>query len=589
MHAMGLGNIDLTPQLIQAVRDAVDVVAIASDHTRLRKAGRKFQGLCPLHKEKSPSFSVDPDKGLFYCFGCGAGGDAIRLHMLTSGDDFPSAIEALAARYGIPLPAKANRRGGGGGTEDADLTRVLEAAHEYFRRQLQSEEAPRRYLAQRRVPPEMIERFELGFAPDGWQHLLKTFQGRIPASQLEAAGLIAASDRPGGDAYDRFRNRLMFPIRAASGRLLGFGGRTLGDDRAKYLNTRETEQFHKGSLLYGLYEAKRHLRESRRAVLAEGYFDVIACVASGVEGAVASMGTALTADQAKLLSRYGDEVVIAYDGDRAGEAAAERAMPILLKEGFTVRRALLPAHEDPDSVRLDQGPEMVRRLIAEAPDAVSLALDRLAPAGVTRTPKERSEAARVIRELLEPIPDPIVRASYARWSAQRLGVPDEALWKREVSLPGTVPERSEGVTRRLEEWLLGRLFDSKETIPPFDQLPEPEAFFDPIDQRLFVEYLDAYRSEGVPPDANRVHQRLPTAGAEVARLSRILHDAGDGGEIRFGLRELISQLQSRLSRQRRQDLAARIREAGERGDQEQEKHLIAQTAAARRNAADKSG
>lgn len=586
---MGLGNIDLTPQLIQAVRDAVDVVAIASDHTRLRKAGRKFQGLCPLHKEKSPSFSVDPDKGLFYCFGCGAGGDAIRLHMLTSGDDFPSAIEALAARYGIPLPTKAVRRGGSGGTEDADLTRVLEAAHEYFRRQLQSEEAPRRYLAQRRVPPEMIERFELGFAPDGRQHLLKTFQGRIPAAQLEAAGLIATSDRPGGDAYDRFRNRLMFPIRAASGRLLGFGGRTLGEDRAKYLNTRETEQFHKGSLLYGLYEAKRHLRESRRAVLAEGYFDVIACVASGVEGAVASMGTALTADQAKLLSRYGDEVVIAYDGDRAGEAAAERAMPLLLKEGFTVRRALLPAHEDPDSLRLDQGPEMVRRLIAEAPDAVALALDLLAPAGVTRTPKERSEAARLIRDLLEPIPDPIVRAGYARWSAQRLGVPEEALWKREASLPGTVPERSEGVTRRLEEWLLGRLFDSNETILPFDQLPEPEAFFDPIDQRLFVEYLEAYRSEGVPPDANRVRQRLPTAGAEVARLSRILHDGGNGGEIRFGLRELISQLQSRLSRQRRQDLAAQIREAGERGDREQEKQLIAQTAAARRTAADKSG
>jgi len=269
---MTLGNIHLTPQLVQAVRDAVDIVDVASEHTRLRKAGRRLTGLCPLHKEKTPSFSVDPDQGLFYCFGCGRGGDAIKLHMLLSGDDFPAAIEVLAQRYGIPLP-RANRATGGRGRDEHDIEGVLKAAAEYFTEQLRRSATTRRYLEEREIPQSLIERFGLGFAPDGWQNLLESLGRRFSVEDLTAAGLAGRSERS-GKPYDRFRNRLMFPIRSAAGRIVGFGGRTLGDDRAKYVNTSETSSFQKGYLLYGLDVAKREIRESGTAVLVEGYFDV---------------------------------------------------------------------------------------------------------------------------------------------------------------------------------------------------------------------------------------------------------------------------------------------------------------------------
>ncbi|HEX6862049.1 MAG TPA: DNA primase, partial [Thermoanaerobaculia bacterium] len=297
---MSLGNVHITPQLVQAVRDAVDVVAIASEHTRLRKAGRRYQGLCPIHKEKTPSFSVDPVAGLFYCFGCGAGGDAIKLHMLATGDDFPAAIESLAGRYGIPLPSRETRAGA---KTERDLEGALQAALEFFRDQLRKSSFAREYLEKRKIPPELIERFGLGYAPDGWRNLIPALQARsspIPMADLEAAGLAARSDK-GGEPYDRFRNRLIFPIHNPSGRLVGFGGRTLGDDQAKYVNTNETDRFHKGLLLYGLHHAKREIRESGRAVLCEGYFDLIGSVACGLEGSIAGMGTALTPEQAKQL------------------------------------------------------------------------------------------------------------------------------------------------------------------------------------------------------------------------------------------------------------------------------------------------
>src|SRR5258706_1957817 len=236
---MPLGNVNLTPQLVQAVRDAVDIVAIASEQTKLVKAGRQYQGLCPIHKEKSPSFSVDPSKGVFYCFGCGAGGDAIRLHMLTTGDDFPAAIEALAMRYGIPLPSRTEARFAGGKPEQ-DLEGALQAAAAFFADQLGKSSFAREYLERRRIPPELIERFGLGYAPDGFQNLTRALHPRIPQADLEAAGLIAKSETR-GDHYDRFRHRLMFPIHNPSGRLVGFGGPPLGGGKAQYGHPQRTD------------------------------------------------------------------------------------------------------------------------------------------------------------------------------------------------------------------------------------------------------------------------------------------------------------------------------------------------------------
>jgi len=583
---MAFGNIDLNPQLIQAVRDAVDIVGIASDHTRLVKAGKRYQGLCPIHKEKSPSFSVDPVQGLFYCFGCGAGGDAIKLHMLTTGDDFPAAIENLAMRYAIPLPSRTEARFAGGKPE-RNIEGALQAGAEFFRDQLRKSPFARKYLEEtRRIPPELVERFGLGYAPEGFQNILPALRARVPQSDLEAAGLVGRSERS-GEPYDRFRHRLMFPIHNAAGRLVGFGGRALGDDKAKYVNTAETDRFHKGFLLYGLHLAKREIRETGRAILCEGYFDVIGTVACGLEGAVAGMGTALTPEQTKLLARYTEEVVVAYDGDNAGESASRRALPLLLAEGLGVRRARFPGSHDPDSLRLEAGEEAVRAAIVGAEDAVTAELDRLIDASAARDPRAQAKAAHEVGELLRPIPDAILRYSYSRLAANRLEIPVEMLARRvggggaEKPAPGRAdgpqagpqegpapaPAARPSLIRSLEEQVLDLLLQEevRSQIPPVEELPPPGVFLDIECRNIYEAFCALYAGASRPPDFQTLKSRLGEHERTVARLAKIMleREVASG---RIGLLESLDKLTDRWRRQRIKELHGEINEAQRKGD-----------------------
>ncbi len=583
---MSLGNVHITPQLVQAVRDSADILSIASEHTRLRKAGRRYQGLCPLHKEKSPSFSVDPVQGLFYCFGCGAGGDAIKLHMLATGDDFPAAIESLATRYGIPLPSRETKAGA---RAERDLEGALQAAATFFRDQLEKSASATEYLEKRRIPPELIERFGLGFAPDAWRTLIPALQARVPLADLEAAGLAARSDK-GGEPYDRFRNRLMFPIHNASGRLVGFGGRTLGDDKAKYINSNETDRFHKGLLLYGLHHAKKEIRESGRAVLCEGYFDVIGAVASGLEGAVAGMGTALTPEQTKQLARFAEEVVVAYDGDNAGEGAFRRALPLLLGEGLGVRRARFPAGHDPDSLRLEAGPEAVAAAVRDSQEAVVAEIERLIPPETGREPQLQAKAAAAVADLLRPIPDSILRFSYARVAADRLGVPVEMLSRRVGTSTGVsgpsnssgpsgsgdgggggrpllpTPKRDDALSWNIEKLVLAHLLEGTEAIPPLEDLPPPGAFLDPECRNIYQAICALYAGRtGSPPDSRAVLAELGAEGGSVDLMAGILLERNFTSG-RLGLLESLEKLEDRWHKQRRRELVIRIREAELRKD-----------------------
>jgi DNA primase len=578
---MPLGNVSLTPQLVQAVRDAVDIVAIASDHTRLRKAGRRYQGLCPLHKEKTPSFSVDPVQGLFYCFGCGAGGDAIKLHMLATGDDFPAAIEALAQRYAIPLPSRAVRAGG---APERDLEGALAAAARFFAEQLRRSATAQSYLAGRRVSPELVERFGLGYAPDGWQGLTNALAQRVALADLEAAGLVGRMEE--GRPYDRFRHRLMFPIHNQSGRLVGFGGRTLGDDKAKYINTVETERFHKGHLLYGLFQARQEIREERRAVLVEGYFDVIATVASGRSGTVAGMGTALTQEQARLLARYADEVVVAYDGDGAGETAFERALPILLAEGLGVLRARFGEGHDPDSLRLANGEAAVAAAIDAAEDAVVLQLRRAIPAPMASARLKATQAG-AVASLLEPIRDPLMRHEYARRAAEMLGVPEKEFLSRLKELkgwrgvaeaagagPGGTPTYGPRLVRSVEEEILAGLLQEGEgepsagpTLPPIGELPPAEVFLDPECRNIYRTCCTLYAEGGAQAvTARAVLAQVASQPATVERLAQLLAEGrADPGKAR--LSESLDKLIRRWRQTRLRELQSEIVEAQRKGDQ----------------------
>lgn len=588
---MSFSNVSLTPQLVQAVRDAADILAVAGDHTRLKKAGRRYSGLCPLHKEKSPSFTVDPGQGLFYCFGCGAGGDAIKLHMLLTGEDFPAAIETLATRHGIPLPALGTRRQGVATSGEPDLEAVLTAAAEYFRDQLRRAREPQTYLADRRISSELIDRFGLGYAPDGWRGLVEALHPRLPLGELEAAGLITRSETKGDRPYDRFRHRLMFPIRNAAGRLVGFGGRTLGDDRAKYINTNETDRFQKGQLLYALDLAKRAIREKGKVLLVEGYFDVIGAVACGLEHTVASMGTALTPEQVRLLARYTDEVVVGYDGDDAGENAFRRALPLLVRERLAVYRPRFPDRHDPDSLRLAAGSDAVVRCVEAAKDGVELELERLVPPEVHREPRLRARATEAVAELLRPLGDPVLRWSYGQMAADRLGIPAQMLWKRlgvdRASLVGPSAgrggrEAGEGLGPsaantpprlhpRPEDVALGLLLvDGPSAGSGASSLP-PDKWFDAEVNRNILRAFAAYLECGgtLPVQARDLTARLaaePSSQSSIDQLSRLLLERWDGPGKPGELQSYLEVLEARAIERRLREIAREILEAQSAGD-----------------------
>ncbi len=571
-------------RVVQSVRDAADVVEIAGEMTRLKRAGKRYQGLCPFHKEKTPSFSVDPTQGLYYCFGCGAGGDAIKLYQEHTGDDFPAAIEALARRYGIPLPEPSTRPDAG---ERRELGSVLEAAEKFFRDQLTRSDFARGYLDKRRIPADLRARYGLGYAPDGWRHLLQSLGRRFPPRDLLDAGLVAKSERT-GELYDRFRHRLVFPIHGPSGRLVGFGGRTLGDDRAKYVNTAETDQFHKGNLLYGFHLAKREIRDGGRALLVEGYFDVVGAAASGIGWVVAGMGTALTSTQARLLARYCDDVIVGYDGDDAGETALRRALPLLLAAGVGVRRALFPAGHDPDSLRLAEGPEAVTSAVDAAVDAVETELERLAPPAADLDPRANARAADRIADLLRPIRDRVVLHNYGRRAAERLGIPLDMLWRRAgrrrgrpTDLDGPAPdEGTKPPPRRTggEAQTMALLLRPGAAVPPPEELPPEDVFFDADWRSVYAAFCTLYR-DGEP-------RRPPTAAAVIAHLGRedaldrvaalVLDDPESAEEDApdADVGEALDLLLRRWRKQRGPALLREIRQASEQGDQERLARLL---------------
>ncbi len=573
----------------QAVRDAVDLIEIASEHGRLEQRGKRWVGLCPFHDEKTPSFSIDPERGLYHCFGCGVGGDAIKFYMETTGEDFPTALESLAARYGIPLPKQRHVS-----DKERRLEEALEAAAGFFRDQLTTSSFAQRYLEQRRVGAEAIERFGLGYAPDDWQQLTGALSARFPVEALESAGLVARSPKS-QRVYDRFRHRLIFPIHSPTGRLVGFGGRTLGEDRAKYINTAETTAFQKKHLLYGLHLARNAIRQRDRVLLVEGYFDVIAAVLSGVEEAVASMGTSLTPQQVKLLARYADRVIVGYDGDRAGEQASRKALPLLLGAGLEVRRACFPAGQDPDSLRLEEGEEAIRRVIAEAPDAVELSIERLPPT-LAQSPHRQARAADRVAAVLGRIPDSVLRYAYSRRAAERLGLPEDVLWQRiqedttrAASTEEGPPPRGLGATRSpsavdsgsrrlagLEERVL-QLLILGEASQDRDRLPPEGAFLDDSNRRIYRIYLEL-REEGDASSSldRRLQERLvrePEGGQAIDRLAYLLLEEtalDRDGDLTDGL----ERLTQRWNRQRSRQLARELAEAERQGDEKLLRELL---------------
>ncbi len=423
---MGRGLI--SPETKEEIRQRIGLVDLVSVHVSLKKAGRYYKGLCPFHQEKTPSFHVDPERGLFHCFGCGVGGDAFDFLMRTANMTFTEAVHELARRAGVEIdttPGAAARS-----SEREALHRVLDAARAHYQEMLARRGGrAKEYMSRRGLDDEAAARFGLGFAPPGWDGLLAALGAkRYPAELLEQAGLAVA--RPGGGHYDVFRDRLIFPIVDLHDRTVAFGGRTLGDDQPTYLNSRESPVFTKGRMLYALSLARDAIRECGEALVVEGYMDAITCHQFGFRNAVASLGTALTSDQIALLRRFAPRVVLVYDADAAGEAAAERGLALCEEAELAARAAVLPAGEDPDGLIRRYGPEALDRTVRAA---VPMFEYRIAQAEKRHNPDSREGKLALVDELLSVVRatiNPVRAAEYVRVLAERFDLPEEALRQR---------------------------------------------------------------------------------------------------------------------------------------------------------------
>ncbi len=407
-----------------------DIVELIGGHLPLKAAGRTHKALCPFHTEKTPSFIVNPERQIFHCFGCGEGGDAITFLMKHERLTFPEAARYLAERAGVSLPTP---RSAGAGTSETDGRLVLVEVHrqalEHFRENLRGSEGSgaRDYLAGRGLTPALNERFQLGCALPRWDALLRALKRRgHPDRLLEASGLIVA--RPDGSGhYDRFRHRLMIPIWDVSGKVVGFGGRALDPSEVKYLNSPETALYRKGTHLFGLNLAVRAVRERGRALVVEGYFDAIMLHAHGFENAVAALGTALTTEQAGLLSRYARTVVLLFDPDAPGIGAARRNLEHLINVDLDWRIVLLPEGLDPDAYVRTHGTAAFAAALEGAQDLVEFFLDRRVSGLDLTDPVQRARAADALIEVLATLDNPIRREGYIQRVAQRTGITDRSL------------------------------------------------------------------------------------------------------------------------------------------------------------------
>jgi DNA primase len=416
---------------VEEVRARVNLVELIAGQTDLKQAGRHWKGLCPFHKERTPSFTVDPSKGFYHCFGCGAGGDAFKFVMEVHGLSFPEALETLARRVGVELP---QRRGTG--ARDRGRRQVLldvtRAAALFYRRALKEDTRAgraRSYLTERGFSMEEALAFGLGYAPDDWEALARhlTREG-LELEAARATGLLGERSRGGGH-FDRFRDRLMFTILDAEGTPIGFGARALGDvEGPKYINSSDSDIFHKGRGVYGLSWALKPIRERGRAIVVEGYFDVLSLHQHGFTHAVATLGTSLTAEHAYQLKRYAPEVVLLFDGDDAGRKAAWRALPHFLAADVRPRAAFLPTGEDPDTLVQKQGAPVLQALLDGAPPLLEYVIATKARAAGA-DPRARGQAMRDVAPLLSALPDPVEQEATVEVAARAFQVSEEAIRK----------------------------------------------------------------------------------------------------------------------------------------------------------------
>jgi DNA primase len=469
----------------ERVKQQADIVRVIGEYVRLKKSGANFTGLCPFHQEKSPSFAVHPVKQIYHCFGCGVGGDVFKFVMEMEKSTFPEAIRTVAEKCGIAVP-KPRERSPEERKENQQRSALVEMHREaasFFARCLHDTpegKVATAYLEDRGLDRETMKRFGLGFAPSSGDSLLRFLKQKYPEKLLEVSGLISRDQ--GGRAYDRFRRRIMFPISNESGKVIAFGGRAMGDDMPKYMNSPETLIYSKSNVLYHVDRAKEALRQSDFAVLVEGYMDAIAVASAGIANVVASCGTSLAEPQVKLLGRFTRRVIVNYDPDNAGQIATERSIALLLESEFDVRVLALPGKSDPDKFLKDQGADAYRKLLAQSPPYLDYLIGRARQMDRT-TAAGKVAALNFLMPYVQRLPNRLLRSEWATRIASELRVDEPVL--REALRRAATERRSE-VKPKAE--LLGPAVKPAERLI-IRMLVEAEAFREQLAQELTASAL----------------------------------------------------------------------------------------------------
>jgi DNA primase len=544
------------------VKQQADIVRVVGEYVRLKKSGQNFTGLCPFHSEKSPSFAVHPVKQIYHCFGCGVGGDVFQFVMEMEKCAFPEAVRTVAEKCGIAVPAPRERspEERKENQQRAQLVEMHREAQTFFVKCLEGTaegKAARAYLEDRGLDKEAIARFGLGYAPSGGDVLLRHLKQRHPDKLILESGLISRDQS--GRLFDRFRRRIMFPIANEAGKIVAFGGRALGDDMPKYLNSPETPIYSKSNVLYHMDRAKEALRRQDFAVLVEGYMDAIAVARAGISNVVASCGTSLAEPQIKLLGRFTKRVVVNYDPDTAGQAATERSLALLLEQDFEVRVLALPPigdkKADPDLFIREKGAATYLQQLKEAPPYVDYLIARARQMDLT-TGEGKLRAVNYLMPYLQKIPNKLLRSEWATRISQQLRVDEpvlrESLRKAAAERRSEVKAKPELVgrpARPVERRLIRMLAEAEEFRVELAQRLQESQLYLGLETEKIIAALILVNLSGEPVQVSEL------AGMLEERERRLLFEILFEGPIEARWEEAESCLEALRKRQMERELA----------------------------------
>jgi len=513
-------------EIIEQIRQVANIIEIASQYTTLKKRGKKYVGLCPFHSEKDPSFTVDDEKQLFHCFGCGVGGDVFSLVMEKENLSFPETLRYLAQKYNIALPTKRKLSPQFLKLEEK-LYKINENALAFFKKNLFNTDEGQRaldYLQKRNISEKTIQHLKIGYALNSWTALFDFFQGKgVQVNLIEKSGLILPRQKKEG-YYDRFRGRIIFPIFNLTGKVVGFGGRTVFDAETKYLNSPDTPIYSKGNLLYGLNFTKDFIREKGEVILIEGYTDFTALYQAGITNIAASLGTSLTSSQVGLASRFAPRIILNYDSDSAGKSAAMRAISLCLEKGAQVKVLTLPEGLDPDSFLKKYGPKQYLSLLEKSTPGFKSIIDSFLQEGRMDIPEEKAMIVKKVVKEIEKIPDSVIRSEYLKQASEFLSVDEEVMRIIIKAKPAEEAGEEKELFLPAEKRLLQILIENKPIVPCVLAAMKEDDFHGLKGESIFKVLLDCFKKKK-EISFHELNQEIePTL---TGFLSKILIEKGD--------------------------------------------------------------